>query len=113
MESPVRDAFFLFDSGGPLAWSPYGQWQVQLDSGGTLGLRHLQREGHADYGPFALPPLQARRLWELIDALDIRHLASSTRPPVPDEGAYTLRLQVGQEIAQTQIWRGDALHDPR
>ena len=113
MSIPKSARVFTFDSGGPDAWGPYGRWTVTLDVAGNLTLaHHALGQTHA-YGPTALDLPTRDALWALVDALDLPTLPSSTRPPVPDEGAYTLRLTSAAPPAEATIWRGDALRDPR
>jgi hypothetical protein len=82
---------------------------VRLDAAGIFTARHTQVGQARDYGPRALPAPEAAALWRLIAAADIAHLESSTRQPVPDEGAYTLRVRDARGEAVACIWRGDAL----
>ena len=107
---------FEFDSGGPVAFSPYGRWKVRLDREGHLALKHEQYYGeggkYTDYGSFALPS-GGTKLWRLVDAVDIPNLQSSTRMQVPDEGAYTLTLSGQGNQVSRSIWRGDALGNPQ
>ena len=113
MSIPESARVFTFDSGGPDVWGPYGRWTVTLDVAGNLMLaHHLLGQTHA-YGPTALDLPTRDALWARVDALDLPNLPSSTRPPVPDEGAYTLRLESAAPPAAARIWRADARRAPR
>jgi len=110
---PASQGVFKFDSGGPAYFSPYGQWALTLDRAGTVTLTHNRAGQITDYGAVALPAATAGPLWELIQAADVPHLESSTRQPVPDEGAFTFTLHDAGPTYTIQIWRNDALKNPR
>ena len=102
---------FSFSSGGAYHPEGLGEWRVRLDASGRFEVAHQVMDEVEDFGPFQLEPEENRRIWELIEAVDIPNRKSSTRPGVPDEVQYTFALGSATCLHKVTLWINDARED--
>jgi hypothetical protein len=103
-----EDRAFEFSSGGAHHPGGFGEWRVRLDAAGAFSITHSVRDEMKDYGTFTLTDRENSELWELIQIADIRNIASSQRPGVPDEVRYTFVLRDEIQAHSVEIWVSDA-----
>ena len=99
---------FTFANGSPHHPEGFGEWQFLLDSGGYFELKHIVQEEETDYGVITLLPAENERLWQLIEAVDLPAIPSSTSNAVPDSAAYTFTLTASGEDHALTIWATEA-----
>jgi hypothetical protein len=101
-------ASFEFHSGGAYHPSPYGEWIVQLGSGGALALAHRFRDLVQDLGTSSLTAEEQQALWAVIHEADIPGLLPATRMLVPDEIQYTFVMRDKERAWQSIVPINDA-----
>lgn len=99
---------FTFANGSPNHPEGFGEWQILLDSGGYFSLKHLVQDEETDYGVISLLPAENDRLWQLIEAVDLPSIPSSTGDALPDSVAYTFTLTASGEDHALTIWATEA-----
>ena len=99
---------FTFANGSPNHPEGFGEWQFLLDSGGYFELKHIVQEEETDYGVITLLPAENERLWQLIEAVNLPAIPSSTGDALPDSVAYTFTLTASGEDHALTIWATEA-----
>lgn len=105
---PAAGRSFEFASGGANHPSGAGEWRVKLDGAGVLAIAHDVQGKVREYGTATLPAGASADLWSLIEAAKLAEVKSSTRPPMPDEVAYTFTLREGGRTHNVRIWVTEA-----
>jgi hypothetical protein len=99
---------FEFASGGANHPSGAGEWRIKLDGAGAISVVHDVQGKVQEYGTATLAAGVSADLWSLIEAARLAEVKSSTRPPMPDEVAYTFILREGGRTHNVRIWVTEA-----
>ncbi len=79
---------FEFYSGGAYHLEGYGEWQIKLDTEGSLSISHNVRGEVKDYGTFPLTEPENSALWQLIRAMGLETMSPPQRAGMPDEAQF-------------------------
>jgi hypothetical protein len=99
---------FSFSSGNAFHFEGFGEWKFELDAFGILSITQNVRGIVKDYGNFRLTEEEKLKLWNLVLAINIEKMNSSTRKGNPDETQYTFLLTYKEQVHTLQMWSNDA-----
>jgi hypothetical protein len=111
-ERKDTEEYLEFRSGGDYHPSGCGEWNARLCGDGSLIVTHSVRGETESRVAVALTKSEARDLFSLFCAVDIKRMKSSVRPGVPDEVRYTFVLKDGSGTYNRSIWINDARENP-
>ena len=99
---------FTFSNGSAQHPEGFGEWQILLDRGGYFMLKHIVQDEETDYGVITLLPTENEQLWQLVEAVDLPAIPSSTGEAVPDTVMYTFTLTIDGNDEVLTMWSTDA-----
>ena len=102
------EEYLEFNSGGENHPSGYGAWYVRLCGDGSLLVVHSVGEETKSRDAFVLTKYEARKLFSLFCAVDIKRMETYIRPGVPDEVRYSFSLKDGSGVYNKSVWINDA-----
>lgn len=113
VEKPKDTEEYLeFNSGGDYHPSGYGAWYARLCGDGSLVVTHSVGGETKSRDVFMLTKREARDLFSLFCAVDIKRMKSPDRPGLPDEVRYSFGLKDGSGTYNKSVWINDAGQDP-
>lgn len=109
----VNGRLFEFSTGGSEHTGEYGAWLVRV-RGNAIWIARVRDGATKEFGPMALDAADERKLWKLIDEVDVLGRSSkkvrSKRTPVyqftlmrPKVTAYTVVLPMGPALKDEEV----------